>query len=605
MKAIVAASAAALLCGVTQSAIAAHAIAMYGEPKYPEGFEHFDYANPEAPKGGTLRLANTVASTFDSLNPFILKGSPAQGLGQIYDTLTVSSDDEPFTHYGLVAEDIEIAADRSWVRYRLRPQAQFHDGHPITAEDVLFSFRTLKAEGHPQYRFYYRNVTRAEADGEHTVTFHFESGENRELPLIMGQLPVLPKHYWAERTFNETTLEPPLGSGPYRIADVDPGSSIAYERVEDYWAADLGVNRGRYNFDRIVYDYYRDATVAVEALKGGAYDLRFENIAKNWATAYEIPALRRGELVKQEIDHEMPFGVQGWFFNTRREIFRDPRVREALAQAFDFQWTNRQLFYGAYERLDSYFANSELAAQGLPSDSELEVLEPLRDQLPKEVFTKDYEPPTTADEGGLRANLRRAVELLGKAGWEIRDGRMVNTETGERLAFEILVDSASSVRIAQPFAKNLERIGVQADVRRVDPTQYQNRVQQFDFDLINERIPQTLSPGNEQRQYWGCEAADTPGSDNYAGICSEAVDTLIDKVIHAPDREALVARTRALDRALLWGHYLIPHWYAGTFRLVYWDKFGQPERTAPYGLGLDTWWVVPEKAKALSERLQG
>ncbi|MCS4503923.1 extracellular solute-binding protein [Arhodomonas aquaeolei] len=601
MKVLAKLCAGVLVLAAAPAAMAAHAVAMYGSPKYPSGFEHFDYVNPDAPKGGTLRLANTVAATFDSLNPFILKGNPAADLTRTYDTLTVRSLDEPFTEYGLVAKDIEIAPDRTWVRYRLRKAARFHDGEPITAEDVAFSFRILKEKGHPQYRSYYKDVTGVDVEDAHTVTFHFASGDNRELPLILGQLPILPKHYWAERDFDKTTLDPPLGSGPYRIAEVDPGKRIVYERVDDYWAKDLPVNRGRYNFERISYDYYRDATVAVEALKGGAYDMRIENVAKNWATAYNIPALEEGRLVKQSIDHNLPFGVQGWFFNTRRPVFQDPRVREAIGYAFDFQWTNRNLFYGAYKRLDSYFANSELAARGKPSGAELKLLEPWRDQLPERVFSKAYTPPSTAGEGGLRDNLRRAVALLNDAGYAIRDGRMVNEDTGKPLSFEILLDSASMERVTLPFVKNLERLGIDASVRTVDPTQYQNRVQRFEYDMIAERIAQSLSPGNEQRAYWGCEAAKTPGSQNYAGICSPAIDALIDKVIHAPDREALVTRTRALDRALLWGFYVVPHWYSGSFRLVYWDKFGQPARNPPYGLALDSWWVNPEKAAALSQ----
>ncbi|MFB4205163.1 hypothetical protein KBTX_01179 [wastewater metagenome] len=601
MKVLAKLCAGVLVLAAAPAAMAAHAVAMYGSPKYPSGFEHFDYVNPDAPKGGTLRLANTVAATFDSLNPFILKGNPAADLTRTYDTLTVRSLDEPFTEYGLVAKDIEIAPDRTWVRYRLRKAARFHDGEPITAEDVAFSFRILKEKGHPQYRSYYKDVTGVDVEDAHTVTFHFASGDNRELPLILGQLPILPKHYWAERDFDKTTLDPPLGSGPYRIAEVDPGKRIVYERVDDYWAKDLPVNRGRYNFERISYDYYRDATVAVEALKGGAYDMRIENVAKNWATAYNIPALEEGRLVKQSIDHNLPFGVQGWFFNTRRPVFQDPRVREAIGYAFDFQWTNRNLFYGAYKRLDSYFANSELAARGKPSGAELKLLEPWRDQLPERVFSKAYTPPSTAGEGGLRDNLRRAVALLNDAGYAIRDGRMVNEDTGKPLSFEILLDSASMERVTLPFVKNLERLGIDASVRTVDPTQYQNRVQRFEYDMIAERIAQSLSPGNEQRAYWGCEAAKTPGSQNYAGICSPAIDALVDKVIHAPDREALVTRTRALDRALLWGFYVVPHWYSGSFRLVYWDKFGQPARNPPYGLALDSWWVNPEKAAALSQ----
>lgn len=579
-----------------------HALAMYGEPKYGPGFEHFDYVNPDAPKGGTMQLANISAATFDSLNPFILRGTPAAGLGNTYDTLTTRSLDEPFTEYGLVARTIEVDPDGWWVRFELRPEARFHDGEPITAEDVAFSFNVLKREGHPQYRFYYQEVERAEVNGPHTVTFHFASNDNRELPLILGQLPVLPKHYWAEREFNRTTLEPPLGSGPYRVVEVEQGRRIVYERVEDYWAKDLPVNRGRYNVDYITYDYYRDGTVALQALKAGAYDLRLENVSRNWATAYDIPAVQQGKLLTVEIPHQLPAGMQGFFYNTRREVFRDPRVREALAYAFDYRWTNENLFYGAYERTSSYFANSELASRGLPSERVLKLLEPYREQLPSRVFDSVYTPPDTSSTQSLRENLRTAFTLLREAGWEVRDGVLTHTETGQPLRFEILLSNASFERVVLPFTENLKRLGIEASVRTVDPTQYQNRINNFDFDMTVFVVPQSLSPGNEQRQFWGCEAAETPGSQNIAGICNPVVQDLIDKVIHAPSREALVARTRALDRVLLWGFYVIPHWHTSKFRVAYWDKFGRPEDNPPYGLPLDAWWVDPEKAAQQQQR---
>jgi microcin C transport system substrate-binding protein len=579
-----------------------HALSMYGEPKYGPDFEHFDYVNPDAPKGGTMQLANISAATFDSLNPFILRGTPAAGLTMTYDTLTTRSLDEPFTEYGLVARTIEVDPEGWWVRFELRPEARFHDGEPITAEDVAFSFNILKREGHPQYRFYYQEVERAEVDGKHTVTFHFANPDNRELPLILGQLPVLPKHYWAQREFNRTTLEPPLGSGPYRVVEVEQGRRVVYQRVEDYWAADLPVNRGHNNVDRITYDYYRDGTVALQALKAGAYDLRLENVSRNWATAYDVPAVRKGHLLKVEIPHQLPAGMQGFFYNTRREVFKDPRVREALAYAFDYRWTNENLFYGAYERTRSYFANSELASRGLPSERELKLLEPYRDQLPSRVFDTVYTPPDTSDAQSLRENLRIAFTLLSEAGWEVRDGVLTHTETGLPLRFEILLSNASFERVVLPFTENLKRLGIEASVRTVDPTQYQNRINNFDFDMTVFVVPQSLSPGNEQRQFWGCEAAETPGSQNIAGICDPVVQELIDKVIHAPSREALVARTRALDRVLLWGFYVIPHWHTSQFRVAYWDKFGRPENNPPYGLPLNTWWVDPDKAAQLQQR---
>lgn len=581
-----------------------HAIAMHGEPKYGPGFEHFDYVNPDAPKGGTMRFAVVSASGFDSLNPYILRGVPVAGLGLMYDTLMEQSLDEPFTEYGLVAGRIETPEDRSWARYTLRPEARFHDGEPITPEDVIFTFNLLKEKGHPRYRIYYKDVLRAEQTGPRQVTFHFRGNNNRELPLILGQMPVLPKHYWQEHDFSSTTLEPPLGSGPYRIAAVEPGQRIVYERVDDYWAADLPVKVGRHNFDRIVYEYYRDDTVALQALKAGAYDLRQEYISKNWAVAYDIPAVRNGLLVKAKIPHDLSSGMQGFFYNTRRWVFSDPRVREALAYAFDFQWTNKHLFYGAYERTKSYFSNTAMAARELPDEAELALLDPWRKELPARVFSEIYTPPRTDGEGMPRQNLRTALTMLREAGWEVRDGVLTHVETGRPLRFEILLVNPSFERVVLPFVNNLARLGVQATVRTVDPTTYQNMIDQFDFDMTVAVIPQSLSPGNEQRNFWGCAAAKTTGSFNIAGVCEPAIDALIEKVIAAPDRESLITRVQALDRALLWNFYVIPHWYLGAFRVVYWDKFGRPPENPAYGLAIDTWWVVEEKAARLSGRLQ-
>jgi microcin C transport system substrate-binding protein len=571
---------------------------MHGDLKYPPDFTHLDYADPAAPKGGDVRLASI--GTFDSLNPFILKGVPASGLGSVFDTLAYNTEDEPFSEYGLIAESIQMPEDRSWVAYTLRPEARFHDGSPITPADVIFSLRKLQTEGHPFYRAYYGAVAGAEQTGSNTVRFTFTEGANRELPLIIGQMPVLPKHYWADREFNATTLEAPLGSGPYRVASVDPGRSVTYERVPDYWARDLPVNRGRFNFDRIRYDYYRDATVALQAFKAGEYDFRAENIAKNWAAGYEGPALRSGLIVMEEIPHQRPTGMQGFLMNSRRAVFQDPRVRRALAYAFDFEWMNRTLFYEAYTRTHSYFSNSELASSGLPGPAELALLEPHRDSLPAEVFSTEYRAPGTDGSGNPRRNLRAALQLLREAGYEVRDGVMVHRETGAPLSFELLLVSPSFERVALPFQKALERLGVQMQVRTVDEAQYQRRLNDFDFDMIVAAIGQSLSPGNEQRDFWHSSVANTPGSRNYAGISDPVVDELVEAVIAAPDRDALVHRTRALDRVLLWGHYVIPHWHTRVFRLAYWDKFGRPEISPPYGLAFDSWWVDPARATRLA-----
>jgi microcin C transport system substrate-binding protein len=569
-----------------------HGLSIHGDLKYPPGFAHFAYVDPRAPKGGNVTLS--AIGTFDNLNPFILKGVPAAGIANTFDTLTVNSSDEPSSEYGLVAETIDTPPDRSWVAFTLRRAARFHDGSPMTVEDVIWTFDTLRTKGHPQYRSYYAAVASVEKTGPRTVRFTFKEGDNRELPVIVGQLPVLSKAYWAGRDFTKTTLQAPLGSGPYRVESMEPGRSITYRRVNDYWGATLPVNVGRYNFDTIRYDYYRDDTVALEAFKGGAYDLRRESAAKNWAKAYDIPAVRDGRIKKEQIPNEVPTGMQGFVFNTRRAIFRDPRVRQALTVAFDFEWSNAHLFYGAYARTRSYFSNSELASRGLPSPAELAVLAPFRGRVPDEVFTREYQPPSTGPDG-LRPNLVGALELLKEAGWVVREMRLVNAETGRPLTFEILLDDPSFERITLPFVKNLERLGVTARVRTVDSAQYEYRVKQFDFDMTVGLFSQSLSPGNEQVDFWASMSADTPGSRNLAGIRDPVVDRLIELVIAAPDRAALVARTRALDRVLLWGHYVIPHYHIPAFRVAYWDRFGRPAVSPKYEIGVDTWWVDPQK----------
>lgn len=578
-----------------------HALAMHGEPKYGADFQHFDYVNPDAPKGGEVKLS--AIGTFDNLNPFILKGVADASIDDYtFDTLTVQSHDEAFTEYGLIAETIEIPPDRSWVAYTLRPEARFHDGSPVTVEDVIFTFETLKSKGHPFYRAYYANVEKAEKVGERKVKFSFSGGVNRELPLIMGQMAVLSKKDWEGKNFEETTLKAPLGSGPYQVKSVDPGRSITYERVKDYWAADLPVKRGLNNFDTIRIDYYRDRTVTLQAFKAGDYDFRAESAARDWATGYDSPALQAGLIKKEEIRNEIPTGMQGFVFNTRREFFKDPRVREALGYAFDFEWSNKTLFYGAYTRTKSYFSNSELASQGLPGPEELKILEPFRGRIPDAVFTQEYQPPVTDGSGNIRDNLRKAFDLLKAAGWVIKDKQLVNEKTGQPMTFEILLDEPVFERIALPFKKNLERLGIDAKVRTVDDAQFTKRVESFDFDMIIHSFGQSLSPGNEQRDYWSSDKADVKGSRNVIGIKDPVVDELINLVIAAPDRESLIFRTRALDRVLLWGHYVIPNWHIRAFRVAYWDEFSRPAVSPKYSLGFDTWWIDPAKAATLAEK---
>jgi len=577
-----------LWAAIAAAAPPRHGLAMYGEPKYPPGFDHFDYVEPDAPMGGTVVLS--ALGGFDTLNPFTVRGVAAAGIANTFDTLMVAALDEPFTQYPLVAESIDLPDDRAWVAFTLRPEARFHDGEPIKVEDVIFTFDTLR-QTHPFYRAYYANVATVERVGERTVRFTFAPGDNRELPLILGQLPVLPKHYWQGRTFDRTTLDPPLGSGPYRIARVDPGRSITYQRDPDYWGRELAVNVGRFNFGTIRYDYYLDPTVALQAFNGGLVDFRVENVAKNWATAYDRQAVEAGRIKKEEIQVETPAGMQGFVFNTRRTVFSDPRVRSAIAHAFDFEWANAVLFYGAYQRADSYFENSDLEAQGLPSGAELTILEPLRGQIPGEVFTERYSPPSAGSRSIVRDNLLKARDLLEEAGWVIRDGRRVNAATGQPLAFTILLNSPSMERVALPFIANLRRLGIDARVRTVDTAQYQNRISEFDFDMTTAVWGQSLSPGNEQRDFWTSAAADRPGSRNYAGIRSDAVDHLVDLLVAANTREELRTRAAALDRVLLWGHYVIPHWYAGMVRVAYWNKLEHPRDLPPYGIAFDSWWV--------------
>lgn len=576
-----------------------HAIAMHGSPKYGPDFTHFDYVNPNAPKGGAI--VNEATGTYDSFHPFVLKGVSAAGIGLIYETLLTSSDDEAFTYYQGIARSIVVPEDRSWAAYNLNPNARWHDGTPITPEDVIWTFNTLTTKGHPQFRAYYSEIQGVERTGEHQVTFRFPGTVNRELPLILGQLAILPKHYWETRDFSKTTLEPPLGSGAYKIKNFEAGRSVVYERVKDYWGQDLPVHKGKSNFDEIRYEYYRDREVATEAFKSGAFDLRAENSSKRWATSFDFPALAAGQVIKVEVPHENPTAMQGFIFNTRKGIFADPRVRQALAHAWDFEWTNKTIMYGAYTRTNSYFSNSELSSErGPPEGEELEILEKFRGRVPDEVFTTIYKAPTTDGSGNNRKNLRAALKLLREAGWTVKDGKLVNGQ-GEALAFELLIAQPSIERLALPLQQSLERLGVEMSIRTVDISQYVQRINTFDFEMTTGAISPTLSPGNEQRELWHSASADVQGSRNVIGVKDPVVDALVDLVVQAPDRESLVARTRALDRVLLWGHYVIPHFHSRSSRLIYWNMFGRPKVVAKYSTGYPTtWWIDPEKQAALA-----
>ena len=589
-----------LLTGLAEAA-PQHALTLYGEkPKYPSGFSHFEYVNPDAPKGGTLRQAGF--GSFDSLNPFINKGVAADDIGLVYDTLTTNSLDEPFTVYGLLAEKIEKGPNNEWVRFYLRPEARFHDGEPVEAEDVVFSFETLISKGAPHYRGYYADVEKAVIESPRRIRFDFKHAGNRELPLILGQLPVLPKHWWEGKDFATGSMEVPLGSGPYRIERAEAGRSVRYARVEDYWGKDLAVNRGFYNFDHINIDYYRDNTVALQAFKAGHFDYWLETSAKNWATAYDIAAVKDGRIIKEDIANHNPQGMQGFIFNTRRDRLQDARVREALGLLFDFEWTNRQLFNGAYTRTTSYFDNSELASSGLPSKQELSILEPLRGQIPDQVFEKPFELPQTNADGIIRAQQRRAYELLTSAGWKIENDQMVDAE-GKPVKLEFLLVQADFERVLLPYKRNLASLGIELELRRVDVSQYINRLRSRDYDMIVSGFGQSSSPGNEQREYWHSASADNPGSRNYIGLKDPAIDVLVEKLIASDSRDELITRTRALDRVLLSGHYVIPNWHIKTWRVAYWSHLGHPEITPLYDVGLMTWWNKPDVSKPEPEQI--
>lgn len=567
-----------------------HAITLYDEPpKYPANFSHFDYTNANAPKGGTLRLS--AFGTFNTLNGFIDKGTPADNLSLLYDTLTVASLDEPNTNYGLVAETIEKAPDSSWVRFYLRKQAKFNDGHPITAEDVVFSFNTLMQQGDPFYRQYYADVKAVTAEAKHQVLFTFKVKNNKELPMIVGQLPVLPKHWWQGKEFTATNLTPPVGSGPYRITQLKAGSTIRFERVKDWWAKDLAVVKGFYNFDVITVDYFRDMSVALEAFKAGQFDYNLEYSAKDWATGYECPALKEGAIIKKELENHNTATLQGFTFNIRKPIFQDIKVREAISLLFDFEWSNRQLFYNSYKRLSSYFENSDMAAHELPTDKELAILEPLKDKIPAQVFTTVFTAPKSDGSGIIREQQRKAYQLLQEAGYEIKNGKMVNKE-GKQLKFEFLLAQTNLERVVLPFKANLAEIGISMEIRRVDVAQYINRIRNRDYDMITFAWRQSNSPGNEQMTLWSSASADQQGSMNVIGVKDTAVDTLVSQLIKADSRESLVLHARALDRVLQWGYYMVWGYYTDKWRIAYWNKFGQPTQSPDYDVGLYTWWSL-------------
>ena len=578
-----------------------HGYAQFGTLKYPARFTHFDWVNPQAPKGGTLRVM--AFGTFDTVNPYTFKGtSPVTtanflqyGINELNEPLMVGtgqyspSGDEPASSYGLIAQSVEYSEDRSWVVFNLRPEVRFHDGTPITAYDVAFSYRLLLKEGHPLYRTALQEVLRVDILNKQRIRFVLKRSGNPLLILRLGELPVLPQHYWKDRDFKATTFEPPLGSGPYRITSVTPGRQLIFERVKDYWGKDLPVNRGKYNFDRMEVEFYRDSDVAFEAFKAGEFDIYIEHQAKNWVNGYNFPAVRRGEVIKAQIPHQIPTQSQGLFMNTRRATFADVKTREALGLMFDFEWTNRALFSNAYKRTTSYYPNSEFSASGLPVGHEWLMLKPYKDQLPARLFTEPFTLPQTDGRGIPRETMRKALALLAEAGWKLHGQRLQNA-SGQPLRFELLLVNPSLERLYQPYIENLNSIGIDARLRTVDRAQYKQRLDQFDFDMISMTLGQTLSPGLEQWQYFHSSQVGVKGSKNYAGIANPVVDHLLEQLLAARTRDEQVAAGKALDRVLLWQHYSIPNWYLNYHRLAYRNRLAFVI-TPPYTLGLSAWWL--------------
>ena len=569
-----------------------HGIAMHGEPKYESSFRHLDYVNPNAPKGGEVKFGSY--GSFDNLNRVAFKGSKAAGLGYINDTLMRRVWDEAFSLYGLIAEFVEMPDDRSSITFYLNPNATFHDGSQITREDVLFSLETFQTKGTPNQKKTYGKIVNTELIGDNGIKMNFINNEDKELPLIVaGFLPIIPKKFYENLDVTKTFLDIPLGSGPYTIDSLDPGRQIKYKRVEDYWAKDLPVNKGLYNFDTIIYDYYKDSNVLVEAFKVGEYDFRREYNVKRWLTEYGFNAVDTGEVVLKEMNNDRPVGMNGLVLNTRRDLFKNRNVRLALSYAYDHEWINKTIYQNAYVRTDSYFDNSPLASSGLPSDKELELLNPWKNQLPAEVFSETFSPPKTDGSGNDRKNLLMAKEILEKEGWFIENGKLI--KNGEEFKFEFLIVSPSDEKIALAFQSNLKKLGITMDVRTVDSSQYQARLLNYDFDMIKRYWGVSLSPGNEQQFYWGSEVGKKDGSRNYSGIDSPVVDALIEKLISANDREELTTAIHALDRVLLWGHYVVPLYHSNKDRIAYWDFFEYPDKIPLYGIVIESWWINKDK----------
>ncbi|MBW8310348.1 MAG: extracellular solute-binding protein [Candidatus Paracaedibacteraceae bacterium] len=585
----------------SMAATKAQGFSVFGERKYPDGFKHYDYVNPHAPKGGRLTLS--AVGTFNSLNPFIVRGNYPAGIGLTLTNLMAENQDRAGECYAFGAESIEVAADRSYVIFNVNPKAQFDDGVKITADTVIWSFNTLKDKGSPMFRTYYKNVKKAEKLGLYQVKFYLDDAKNAELPLILGQIYILPQHFYEKVDFASTSLEIPPSSGPYKIKSLEPGRSITYERVKNWWGAELPTQVGTNNFDEIHYEFFLDSNAQLEAFKSGRIDIRAENSIKNWNTAYNFPAVNKGRVIRKELPHNRTESTQGFFFNIRHPKFQDVRVREALTLIYDFGWLNKRLFYSTYKRNLSYFPNSCFAAQGLPSEMELEVLLPLKNQIPNRVFTEKFELPDYKTHNELRAAMTRAIQLFNEAGWHIKDGQMVHKETHTPFTFEILIEDQSKEKVCMHYISTLERIGIKAVVRSIDKAAYTQRVENKNFDMILDAILQSNSLGNEQRDFFGSSRADLPGSRNFAGINNPAIDEVIETLVQSNSYPQLCHRARALDRLLLWGFYMIPAWHTGSMFVAYWDKFGHPTVSANFNpFNIQTWWYDATKAQALSDK---
>jgi microcin C transport system substrate-binding protein len=578
--------------------IVSHAISLHGAPKYRQVFAHFDYVNPDAPKGGFLR--QSAIGTYDNFHRYAQRGIAAEGSTSFYDTLMTGSEDEIEVYYGLIAEKVEYPDDFKWIVFHLNPKARHQDGKQITADDVVFSYNKFFDEGVPQFKQYYAGVAKVEALDKLRVRFALKEGD-KALLVSLAQLTVLPKHYWEKRKFSDPLTEIPLGSGAYTVKDHKIGQYVVYQRLKDYWGADLPVNKGQNNFDFIRYDYYRDETVAFEAFKAGEYDIYQESIAKNWATMYTGRSFDAGHIVKEEIPHEIPQGMQALVFNTQRPFFKDRRVRMALSYALDFEWMNKNLFYNQYTRARSYFTNTPYEAKSLPGPEELKILEPLRGKIPDEVFTRVYNPPVTDGSGNIRDQVREALKLLSQAGWEIRKEKLVNVKTGEQMSFELLLYSPSMERVAVPLQKNLQRMGITMTIRMVDTTQFTNRLRSRDFDLISGGYSANFYPSTDLKIVWRSDYMDY--TYNTAGVQDPSIDSLIDGIVaNQQNEQALLAWGRALDRVLVWNQYVIPEWYLSKFRVAYWNKFSRPAVRPKYSLGTGSWWVDKEKESTLPKK---